>query len=195
MSKIGRVFIQGIGLGLGVGLCLAGALALVFRSVHGVGPQDQPGNYNIYFLVVGAVMGLLGGWCLSLHLVLNQLLSSLFLQISLLVPMTTSLIGREWADKMEIFFKEVLSPLPAFFGRAVKFFLVRRFENYPRINRAISKAKKKQNLPAYSPEWMARVVLHYFLEPLWVFFYAAYTILFLIALLFLSFPFAREGWR
>lgn len=193
MNKIRRVFIQGIGLGLGAGLCSAGALALIFKTTHGGSPQGHPGYFTFYFLGVGALLGLIGGWCLALQLVLNQLLSSLFLQISRLIPLTTSLIGQEWAAKMEIFFQEVLKPLPAFFGKLVEFFLVRRFRNYTRINKAIFKAKNKQNLPAYSPEWMARVVLHYLLEPLWLLFYLAYAVLFLTAFMFLSLPFIRGG--
>ncbi len=185
MKKMAGIFIQGIALGSILGLCLAEGLALIFRVTHGT----TVGHTTLYFLVVGGLMGFLGGWCLALQMVLNHLLSLLFFQISQLVPLTGSVIGEEWVSRMETFFREVLRPMPKLFGRLVNYFLVTRFRDYGRVNRSIEKAKKQQRLQAYSPEWTARVVLHYFLEPLWAFFYTAYVILFGVTCVLWSIPF------
>ncbi len=184
MKKYIGLLARGMGLGLALGLCLAGAAGLLYRAVHSAEPIPRYGHVNLYFFVVGGLMGLVGGWCLSLQMILSGLLSTLFLKISELVPLSASTVTEEWASKMEIFFVEVLKPLPSFFSRIVETFLVVRFRDYGRVNRAIDKAKRKEPLKTYSPEWMSQVALHFFLEPLWVVFYAAYVILFMITCVF-----------
>ncbi len=191
MKKISSLLIQGFVLGLGLGLCFAGALGLLYRAIHSGDAHYPPGPPTLFFFVVGIVMGLLGGWCLALQLVLSNLLASLFMKIAELVPMPAQVVGEEWARKMETFFNEVIQPMPGFFRKVVEFFLISRFEDYGRINRAIDKAKRKSPQSTFTPEWLSMVVLHYFLEPLWLFFYAAYAILFLAACFFWSLPFLR----
>jgi hypothetical protein len=182
-------FIQGIGLGLGIGLCLAGAVAILYRSIHGVSPHS--GSVMVYFFVVGGLTGFLGGWALALQMVIGNLLSSLMLKILELVPLPASEVGEEWGKKIEFFFHEILKPVPGLLQKFAEFFLVARFADYSRLNRAINRAKQKTPLQRYSPQWMSLVVLHYFLEPLWVIFYIVCAILFLIACVIWSFPFFR----
>ncbi len=191
MKRFILLFAKGMGLGLGVGLCLAGVVALVYRAVHSGEAVPVPGRTLAYFFIVGGFMGLVGGWCLALQMVLGGLLSTLFMKISELVPMEASAVTEDWAVKMETFFREVLAPLPGFFRKLVDALLVVRFRDYGRINRAMDKAKRKEPGKNYSPQWMAQVVLHFFLEPLWLFFYAAYVILFLLSCIFWGFAFIK----
>ena len=211
MKKFIGLFAQGIGLGLGLGLCLAGLVALIYRAVHSGEANLHFEHTLIYFLVVGGLMGVIGGWCLSLQMILGGLLSTLFLKIAELVPMpaqvadfpsesaqpnlgsrlvaSTLVVGEEWAKKMETFFREIIQPFPGFFRKFIEWIFILRFEDYGRINRALDKAKKKGDTERANTQWMSMVVLHYLLEPLWVLFYAAYVILFLISCIFWSFPF------
>ena len=189
MKKVIIFFAKGIGLGLGIGLCLAGAVGLVYRAVHSADVNPHFERASIYFMVVGGLMGLIGGWCLSMRMILEGLLSTLFLRISELVPVPAAAVTEEWAGKMEIFFREVLEPMPSLFHKIVEAFLVVRFRDYAKINRAIEKAKRKKPMASYSPEWMSQVALHFFLEPLWLFFDGAYVILFLICCVLWSLAF------
>ncbi len=185
------LFAQGIGLGFGVGLCLAGAVGVLFRMAHGADPNFQAGHVPVYFLVVGGVLGLLGGWCLALQGVLQGLLGALFLKIAERVPASGARVGEEWGNQMEGIFRQVLEPLPGFFRKILHLFLIARFKHYERINEAVDLAKGKEPSGTYSPQWISRVILGYFLWPLRVFFYLTYAILFLIACLLWSFPFFR----
>jgi len=189
MRKVLGFFAKGMGLGLGMGFCLAGAVGLVYRAFHGADLHPHDERAAVYFLVVGGLMGLIGGWCLSLQMILGSLLSTLFLRISQLVPVPAAAVTEEWADKMEGFFREVLQPMPSLFHKIVEAFLVVRFRDYGKINRAIEKAKRGNPAAATTPEWMSQVALHYFLEPLWLFFYGAYVILFLSCCVFWSLAF------
>lgn len=189
MKKYIGLFAKGIGLGLGLGLCLAGAVGLLYRAIHSADANPHYGRATVYFVVVGGLMGLIGGWCLSLQMILGGLLSTLFLRISELVPVPAGAVTEEWGNKMEMFFQEVLKPMPSLFHKIVESFLVVRFRDYAKINRAIDKAKRKKPAATYSPEWMSQVALHFFLEPLWLFFYGAYVILFLSCCVFWSLAF------
>ena len=213
MKKFIGLFAKGMGLGLGIGLCLAGAVALVYRAIHSGDATPVPARTQIYFFVVGGLMGLVAGWCLSLQMVLGGLLSTLFLKVSELVPMavqvadsplesaqpnlgsrlvaSTLVVGEEWAKKMEIFFREVIQPFPGFFRKFIEWVFILRFENYGRINRALEKAKRKKQDQAPTTQWALMVVLHYLLEPLWLLFYIAYVILLLVSCVFWSFAFIK----
>src|ERR1041384_3612292 len=180
VKQFALVFARGIGLGLGIGLCLAGAVAIFYRATHAPGPQGTATAVLVYLLVVGGLMGMLGGWALALQMVFSNALASLFMKIAELVPVPATEVGEGWAGKMETFFREVLQPMPPFFRKFVNFFMVARFHEYGRINRAIDKAKRRGGQPSYSSEWMSRVALHYFMEPLWILFYIVYAVLFLI---------------
>ncbi len=189
MKKFIGLFVQGIGLGLGLGLCLAGLVALIYRAAHSGEVNLHFEHTAIYFLVVGGLMGVIGGWCLSLQMILGGLLSTLFLKIAELVPMPAQVVGEEWAKKMETFFREIIQPFPGFFRKFIEWIFILRFEDFGRINRALDKAKRKGDTERANTQWMSMVVLHYLLEPLWLFFYAAYVILLLISCVFWSFPF------
>jgi hypothetical protein len=189
MKKLIILFVKGIAFGLGLGLCLAGALGLLYRALHGAEVNAHITRAMIYFFIVGTVMGTLGGWCLGLQMILVNLLSALFMKILELVPLPVSEVGADWGKKIEIFFEEVLKPMPGIFRKFVEFFLVVRVEDYARVNRAIARAKQKEPLQKFSPQWASLVVLHYFLEPLWIIFYIVYAILFLITCVIWSFPF------
>lgn len=191
LKKYLGLLARGIGLGVGIGLCLAGAVGLIYRAVHSGEPDFHPEHAILYLLVVGGLMGCLGGWCFALQLVLGNLLSTLFLKISELVPLSAATVGSDWAKKMETFFSEVLKPMPAFVQKLVHFLFIVKFQDYDRINEALERAKGKEKLESYSPQWMSQVALAFFLQPLWIFFYIAYAILFLISCLFWSFPFFR----
>ncbi|HEY5038011.1 MAG TPA: hypothetical protein VIJ93_02955 [bacterium] len=191
MKKYIGLFIKGFGLGLGIGLCLAGAVGLLYRALRGGEALAHVQYFTTYFFVVGGLIGTMAGWCLSLQMVLGEMLESLFLTVSQLVPLNASQVGEEWAHKMETFFREVLKPLPAFFGKIVDFFLVVRFRDYGKVNRSLEKAKQQKPDGVFTPEWLSMVALHFFLEPLWIFFYLAYAILFVAACVFWSFPFFR----
>jgi hypothetical protein len=191
LKKYLALLAQGIGLGLLIGLCLAGAVGLVFRAVHSGEPDFHPERAILYLLIVGGMMGFLGGWCFALQMLLGNLLSSLFIKISELVPLSAASVGEDWAKKMETFFTEVLKPMPAFFRKVVHFLFVARFQEYDRLNEALETAKGKEKMKAYSPQWMSQVALGFFLKPLWVFFYITYAVLFLISCIFWSIPFFR----
>lgn len=194
LKKYIGLFAKGIGLGLGLGLCLAGLAGILLRAVHSGEAGFQPGRADLYFFVVGAFMGIIGGWCLSLQMILDNLLTALFLKILELVPLPAAplpVVGEEWARKMETLFHEILQPMPGLFRRLVEAFLVPRLADYGRINRALDKARKKGPPPASTAQWMSLAVLHYFLEPLWLFFYAAYAILLFVSCVFWSFPFFK----
>jgi len=190
MKKFLSVFAQGVLLGLGLGLCLAGLVGILYRVTGGAIPRT-PGYFSTYFLVVGGLMGLVAGWCLALHMVLNRLLASLVATVSQLIPLTTRQVGVEWAEKMEMFFDEVLRPLPSIFRKVAETLMVMRFRHYDRVNRALDKAGRKFPNKGQDPQWLAAVALHYFLEPLWFVFYGAYGVIFLVACLFWSLPFFR----
>ena len=191
MGRLIILFLKGLAFGLGVGLCLAGAVGVLYRAVHSGEPNLHPGHVMLYLSIVGTVMGTLGGWCLALHMVLSDLLTSLFLRVCELVPMPASVVGKEWAEKMETFFREILKPMPGFLRKLAEWFFILRFEDYGRINRALDKAKQTHPGDKFSPQWMGMVVLHYLLEPLWIFFYVVYGILFFISCVFMSFAFFR----
>ncbi len=191
LKKYIALFAKGIGLGLGLGLCLAGLAGILLRAVHSGEAGFQPGRADLYFFVVGAFMGIIGGWCLSLQMILDNLLTALFLKISELVPLPAREVGEEWARKMEVFFHEILQPMPGLFRKLVETFLVPRLADYDRINRALDKARKKEPSQASAAQWMPLAVLHYFLEPLWLFFYAAYAILLFVSCVFWSFAFLK----
>ncbi len=181
------MFLKGIGLGLGIGLCLAGGVALLFRGLY----PATSAKPLIYIFVVGVLNGAFGGWVFSLQMVLESLLGSLFLKAAELVPLPARVVGREWAQKMETFFREVVRPFPGFFRKFIEFFLVARFENIDRINRALDKAERKGHSQGATHQWALMVILHYLLEPLWVFFYAVYAILLLLSCALWTFPFFR----
>jgi hypothetical protein len=190
MKKFVLLFLKGIGLGLGIGLCLAGLVGLAYRAVHSENLSFNPGHTTVYFFVVGIVMGLFGGWCFSLQMVLSNLLASLFMKVADLIPMPAQVVGEEWAKKMEVFFREIIQPFPGFFRKFIEWIFILRFEDYGRMNRALEKAKKKGKADT-SVQWMLRVILHYLLEPLWLLFCLVYAILLLISCIFWSFPFFR----
>jgi hypothetical protein len=168
MRKLVLLFLRGIGLGLGMGLCLAGFVGLAFRAVHGQMPDFNPGHANLYFFVVGGFMGLFGGWCFSLQMVLGNLLASLFIKVADLVPLPAQVVGEEWARKMETFFREIIQPFPGFIRKFIEWIFILRFEDYGRINRALEKAKRKDGSEKTTTQWMLMVILHYLLEPLWL---------------------------
>ena len=181
------MFLKGIGLGLGIGLCLAGGVALLFRALH----PDASAAPLVYIFVVGFVIGVFGGWVFTLQMILENLLSSLFLKAADLVPLPAQVVSKEWAKKMETFFREILKPFPGFFRKFIEFFLVTRFEDYGRINRALDKAKQKKHDQATTHQWVLMVILHYLLEPLWVFFYIVYVVLLGMSCVLWSFSFLR----
>lgn len=189
LNKYLSLFAKDIGLGLGIGLCLAGAVALLHQALHPA--TTGPGTPVLYFLVVGFVMGFIGGWILSIQTILGNLLASLFMKVAELVPLPAQVVGEEWAKKMETFFKEILKPFPAFFRKFVEFFLVTRFDDLDRMNRALDKAKKKGQDQGRAHQWALMVILHYLLEPLWLLFYVVYGILLLLSCAMWSFPFFR----
>jgi len=191
MNRIAVLFLQGLALGLGIGLCLAGAAGLLYRAVHSGDPNFQAGHTLLYLFIVGFVMGTLAGWCMALHMVLVELLTSLFLKICELVPVPAAAVGKEWAEKMVTFFREILAPMPGFLRKLAEWFFIVRFEDYGRINRSLEKAKKGTRQDEFSPRWMALVILHYLLEPIWIFFYVVYAILLLVSCLFWSLAFFR----
>jgi hypothetical protein len=191
MKKYFAMLLQGIGLGIGVGLCLAGAVSLLYQRTHAVSGFFFGGEVTIYMIVIGGFIGTLAGWCLALQWVLADLMKVLVLKISTLVPLATSRIGGEWAGKMEMVFREILKPLPGLFGRFVNYFLVRRFKDHDRANRALEKVQKANPGRVYTPEGMAQLALGYYLVPLWKFFYITYVVLFLICCFFWALPFFR----
>ena len=191
MNRIAVLFLKGLALGLGIGLCLAGAVGLLYRAVHSGDPNLHSGHTMLYLFIVGTVMGTLGGWCLALHMVLVDLLTSLFLKVCELVPMPAAVVGKDWAERMETFFREILAPMPGILRKLAEWFFILRFEDYNRINRALDKAKKTEPQGKFSPQWMGLVVLHYLLEPLWIFFYVVYAILFSVSCIFWSLAFIR----
>lgn len=187
MGKIGVMLAKGIGLGIGLGLCLAGAVALLFRGLH---PEASAAPL-VYIFVVGFLNGAFGGWVFGLQMILENLLTSLFLKAADLVPLPAKVVGEDWAKKMETFFREVIQPFPGFFRKFIEFFLVTRFEDYARINRALDKAQKKGHDQAHTHQWVLMVILHYLLEPLWIFFYIVYLVLFGMSCVLWSFSFLR----
>ena len=191
MKKYITLLAQGIGLGIGVGLCLAGAVCLLYQKTHGVAAYFQTKDVTIYVMVIGVFIGTLAGWCLALHWVLMDLMNTLVLKISQLVPLVSSRISEEWSRKMETFFREVLKPLPGLFGSFVNYFLVMRFKDFNRANRALGKVQKKNPGRVYTPEGLAQLALHYYLEPLWNVFYAAYAVLFLACCFLWALPFFK----
>jgi hypothetical protein len=191
MRKFVLLFLKGIGLGLAVSLCLAGFVGLAFRAVHSQTPGFNPGHATVYFFVVGGFMGLFGGWCFSLQMVLGNLLASLFMKVADLVPLPAQAVGEEWARKMETFFQEIIQPFPGFIRKFIGWIFILRFEDYGRINRALEKARRKDAAEGTTTQWMLMVILHYLLEPLWLLFWAVYAILLLISCIFWSFPFFR----
>jgi len=188
MKKLVFLFLKGVGLGLGIGLCLAGAVGLIYQAFH----SGQPvGHTLVYLFVVGGVMGIVGGWILSLQMILENLLAALFMKIADLVPMPAQVVGEEWAKKMETFFREIIQPFPGFIRKFIEWIFILRFEDYGRINRALDKAKQKKHDQGTTTQWVLMVILHYLLEPLWIFFYIAYGILLLLSLILWSLAFFR----
>ena len=170
---------------------LPGFVALVFRAAHGGDLNFNPGHATVYFFAIGGLMGLFGGWCFSLQMVLGNRLAFLFLKVADLVPIPAQVAGEEWAKKMETFFREIIQPFPGFFRKFIEWIFILRFEDYGRINRALEKAKKQGKPEATTTQWMLMVILHYLLEPLWLLFYGVYAILLLISCVFWSFPFFK----
>lgn len=188
LRPVARIFIQALTLGVAVGLCLAGGLALLYGALH---PAQGPGTKGpfLYLYLVGGVMGLLAGWTFALQRVLDHLLALLFQAVARLVPLTAGALGQEWTTKIQVFFQEVLKPFPRFFQWIMTRFFVSRFKDPDRLNKALGKAQKQQHLSSYSPEWMARVALHYFLEPLNAAFLVFYVIFFVLTAIFWAIPF------
>lgn len=187
VGKVGVLFLKGIGLGFGLGMCLAGMVGLIYRAFHN-GPV---GHGMVYFFIVGGLMGTLGGWGLALQLIIGNQLAALFLKVAELVPLPAQVVGEDWAKKMETFFREVIQPFPKLFRKFIEFFLIVRFEDYGRMNRALDKARKKEPSGNFTAQWMLMVILHYLLEPLWLFFYAGYGILLILSCILWSFAFFR----
>lgn len=191
MKKVVFLFLKGVGLGLGIGLCLAGAVGLLYQAVHSGQPNFSARHGLVYLFVVGGVMGIIGGWILSLQMILENLLAALFMKIADLVPMPAQVVGEEWAKKMEAFFREIIQPFPGFVRKFIEWIFILRFEDYGRINRALDKAKRKKHGQGTTTRWMLLVILHYLLEPLWVFFYIAYGILLLLSCILWCLAFFR----
>ncbi|GEM_PF-3203874 len=189
MKKVVFLFLKGVGLGLGIGLCLAGAVGMIYQAVHSGQPNFPAGHGLAYLFVVGGVLGIIGGWILSLQMILENLLAALFMKVAGLVPMPAQAVGEEWAKKMESFFREIIQPFPGFFRKFIEWIFILRFEDYARINRALDKAKQKKHDQGTTTQWVLMVVLHYLLEPLWVFFYIAYGILLLLSIILWSLAF------
>lgn len=188
MKKIVLLLLKGVGLGFGIGLCLAGAVGLIYEMVHSGKPV---GHGLIYLFIVGGLMGIVGGWILALQMILENLLAALFMKIADLVPLPAQEVGEEWAKKMEDFFREVIVPFPGFIRKFIEWIFILRFEDYARINRALNKAKNKKHDQQPTHRWVLLVILHYMLEPLWVFFYIAYGILLLLSVILWSLAFFR----
>jgi hypothetical protein len=191
MKKYFAMLLQGIGLGIAAGLCLAGAASLLYQNTRATGGFYFGGDVTIYMIVIGAFIGTLAGWCLALQWVLMDLMNVLVARISALVPLAASHIGGEWAGRVEMVFREVLKPLPGLFGRFVNYFLVRRFKDHDRANRALEKVREKNPDRIYSPEGLAQLALGYYLMPLWKFFFVTYAVLFLVCCFFWALPFFR----
>ena len=191
MKKLVFLFLKGIALGLFIGLCLAGAVGLIYQAVHSGQPNFSARHTLVYLFIVGGLMGIVAGWILSLQMILENLLAALFMKIADLVPIPAQVVGEDWAKKMETFFREIIQPFPAFFRKFIEWIFILRFEDYARINRALDRAKRKKHDQAPTTHWVLLVILHYLLEPLWVFFYAAYGILLLLSIILWSLPFFR----
>jgi hypothetical protein len=181
-----KIFIQALVLGLAVGICLAGGLGLLYSALH---PGPGPRGPILYFYLVGGVMGFLAGWAFALQRVFDHLLALLFKTVAQLIPMTAGAMGKEWTTKIQVFFQEVLKPFPPFFQWIMTRFFVSRFKDPDRLNKALGKAQKQQHLSSFTPEWMAGVALHYFLEPLNAAFFVVYVILFILTAIFWAIPF------
>ncbi len=183
MRPLIRIFAQALILGIAVGLCLAGGLGLLYGALRG-SPGPMP-----YFYLVGGVMGFLAGWAFALQRVLDHFLSLLFQAVAQLVPLTAGAIGKEWTEKIQVFFHEVLKPFSRFFQWIMTRFFVSRFKDSDRLNRALGRARKHTPAGLATPEGMVRVVLHYFLEPLTAVFLIFYAILFILTAVFWAIPF------
>lgn len=189
MKKYLILFAKALGLGLGVGLALAGALGILYRSLHSGDPSFQPGRVPLYFSIVGGLIGSLVGWGWALQASLEGLLSTLFLRISEKVPTPAAKIGGEWGGKMEGIFRQVLEPLPGLVQKFLHLFLVARFSQVDHLNQAVERAKGKQPKASYTPQWYSQVILGYFLRPVKVLFLGTYAILALICLILWCLPF------
>ncbi len=188
LSSFIRIFIQAIGLGLGVGLVLSGALAVIYHGLHpGLGSGLSIPYLYLYF--VGAVMGLFAGWALALQRVLNHLFTILFQTAAQLVPLSVDRINREWTDKIQEFFQEVLKPFPKIFQWVMVRFFISRFKDPDRLNRAFTRTQNQSLAKLNTIEGMTRTALHYFLEPLYVAFTLVYVMLSILAIIFWAIPF------
>lgn len=191
MRKLVFLLLKGVGLGLGVGLCLTGAVGLLYQVVHSGKPGFSAGHALVYLFIVGGLMGIVAGWILALQMILENLLAALFLKVADLVPLPAQMVGEEWAKKMEDFFREIIKPFPGFFRKFIEWIFILRFKDYGRINRALDNAKRKGHAERPTTHWVLMVILHYLLEPLWIFFYAAYGILLLLSCILWSLVFFR----
>jgi hypothetical protein len=180
MKKIILLFGQGVALGWGTGFCLAGALSLAYRT-----GRNGPPSAFFYFFMVGGVMGLLGGWCFALQMVLDDFFTALFLKILEMVPPPARKAGKEWTEKMESVLGEVLAPLPGYFRKLMTFLFVSRLRHLGRINRFLEKSDNRDP----DSRGRALAVVAFFLEPLRGLFHLAYAILFILSLALWSIPF------
>jgi len=189
LNKYAVLILKGILLGLGIGLCLAGLVGILYKALHGQVVSVK--GALAYFFTVGGLMGMLGGWALALQMTLSELLGALFMKMAELVPLPAREVGEDWARKMEMFFLEIVRPFPGFFRKFIEWIFILRFEDYRRINHALDKARKHEPSGNPTTQWMLLVILHYLLQPLWFFFYAAYGILFLFSCILWSLAFFR----
>lgn len=189
MKKYLILFAKSLALGLGVGLVLAGALGVLYRSLHSGDPTFQPGRVPLYLSIVGGLLGALVGWGMALQVSLEGLLSTLFLRISEKVPVPAAKVGNEWGGKMESVFRQVLEPLPGLVQKFLQIFLVARFSQVDHLNQAVERAKGKQPNASYTPQWYSQVILGYFLRPVKVLFWGTYAILTVVCLILWCLPF------
>jgi hypothetical protein len=192
MKKRIILLLKGLGLGLAGGLVLAAAALLLYRATHVIPDPDHLQYVDQYFLMVGALLGLLGGWTGSLHVVLWNIIRPVLWKTAGFLPATLGRIDASWINRLRDVMEQVLARtgfvLRVFIG---KVFMPRLGLNAELYNEAVEKARKKNPQDVSTPQGLSFVALDTFLRPLWTLFYVAYAVIAAGFVVFLGIPFLK----
>jgi hypothetical protein len=147
---------------------------------------------NVYFPVVGVLLGLLAGWLGGLNAVLWGLVDPVLWRTAGLIPATAGRIDAAWIGRMDDVMGRVLSQTRGLIRFLIlRFFLPRLAGGLERFNEAVDRYRLVKPGRVMTSQVMSYAALSQYVRPIWYFFYAAYAVVALAFMVFLGVPFIR----
>jgi hypothetical protein len=185
------LILKGLVLGLAAGVLFSAAVLALYRATHTLADPQRVTYVGRYFLTVGALLGLLGGWMGGLHAVLWSILEPVLWRTAGFLPAVTGRIDAAWVRRLSEVMDRVMQQTGFVLRALIRRIFMPGLRGWERYNEAVEAARRKDPQRVSTPQGLSYAALSLFIRPVWVFFYLAYIILTAGFLVFLGVPFLR----